>query len=207
MRSMSRFVPVAVVLLLALILAGCPSRQDTSATEPMPPEVGEGTDVASTEPEPAAGDEAAPVTLTKETVRNFMASMEDEKIEEAMDAIAKELGAEDKDDPEAIKQVLEQAATNADLDEAVKAHGFSGAEEWVQVAQKVMPGLAVATLKVMAEAMGMDEDSQELKDMMAEGDEDLKAFADAFEPPTEEDVQVMVEVLKEQMEEEGNKAE
>ncbi len=206
MRRLSYLLPLLFVVLLALILGGCPSRQETTEMETVPPVGGEGPDVASVEPEPAAGEEAASVTLTKEMVKGFMASLDDEKVEEVLDAIAEDTGAEDDEDPETIRQALEQAASDPDLDEAVKAHGFSSGEEWVQAAKKILPGWGLAMAEVMdemAKALGIEEDSEEYKKMMEERDEGFAAFTETFEPPTDEEVQLIIEALKEMQEEAG----
>lgn len=198
MRKLLPCLLVVAVGVVMVVAAGCPKKEapeaveiGPGATDPGAPPGEETTD---------AGTEAVGATLTKETVKSFMASMEDETIEEVMDKIGDEMGAGDEADPETIKAAFEAAASNAELDAAVQAHGFADAAEWVATAQKVFPGLAYAMAHVMAEAMGIEEDSEEFKEMMA--DSEFAELEGAFEKPTDEEQQVIVEAFKEMAEEE-----
>ncbi len=197
---MRRTVPCLLVVLLGVAVAalvGCPTGKDTTVTEAGPATTGVSpppeTTITEPEVEPAEG------ALTEESVKNFMASMEDDAIEEAMDEIGEEMGVEGKADPETIRKAFDAMAANEKLDEAVKAHGFSGAEEWVATARKVFPGLAYAMAVAMAEFMGIEEDSDEFKELV-----DTSEFAElegVFEEPTEEEQQIIVDAVKEMMKE------
>ena len=201
MRKAMPWLFVAIVGVVALTLAGCPSKEPADTGGP-PPVTG-GDPGTPTPAEPGPEPEPGTAALTKDSVKNFMASMEDEAIEEVMDELGEKFEGEDEDDPEMIKQALDAAAENAALDEAVKAHGFSGAEEWVGTAKKVFPGLAYAMAVVMGEMMEVEEGSDEFNEMME--DSEFGDMEGVFDAPNDEEKQIIVDAVREMMEAEMDK--
>jgi len=120
--------------------------------------------------------------------------MDDPKIEKIMDGIVDGLGVKDEDSPEAIKMAIEKAAESAEMDEAVKAFGFKDAAEWADGVKRVFPGMAAAMEKVMVEMMGPEAAGK------AAEEDDFAAMKEAFGEPSEADIAVIAEVLKEEME-------
>ncbi len=156
---------------------------------------GPSTDAEPTDAAPAETADG----LTKETAEAFLACMDDDGVEEIMDGIVDGLGVEDEQSPEAIKMAIEKAAENDDLSEIVKGYGFKDAAEWADAAKVVVPARGAAMLTVAAEAMGMDPETDEFKQMAAESDSDLAAMAEAFGTPSEADLAIVTEVMAEQM--------
>ena len=198
MRTLVSCLLIVVVAVALLMLVGCPSSKDATVTEGGPPGTGAGAPAETVGAEP--GTQPAAATLTKEMVKNFMVSMEDDKIEDIMDGIAVEMGAEDEPDPETMRKVFDAAGGNAGLDAAVKAHGFSSAEEWVETAKKVLPGLTYAMAVAMAEMLGVEEGSEEFNDMME--DSEFREVEEVFGKPTDQEQQIITEAVKQAMEEE-----
>ncbi len=200
MRASLWFLLIAVFV-TGLLVVGCPKQQDEAGT---PPPVGP-TKVKPDKPAPES--EPAKAEFTEETVRNFMESMDDQKIEDALNAVAKELGIEDiadteSADPEDIRKVFDKAAESKDLDEAVKAHGFKDAKEWVAAAKILFPGRVKALgplLHDMAKAMGVEEGTPEYESMVQGASEEFKSLEGVFPEPTEEQIKVISAVLKAEM--------
>lgn len=199
MRKLVPCLLIAVVTVVVLALSGCPSSRDTTATEGEPPATRADAPAETVTTEP--GGEPAAATLTKDMVKKFMISVKDSKIGGMMEEIAEEEGVEGEADPETIRKVFDAMAGNAKMDAAVKEHGFSSAEEWVETAKKVMPGMGYAMAMAVAELTGMEEGSDEFNKMVA--DSEFSEIEDVFGKPTDQEQQIITEALKEATEEEG----
>lgn len=206
MVKLRPYLLLLAVVALALVIAGCPKPPQEADS----PEAGEagipggpGGDAAPAAP--ADTDEPADVgaALDADAVKGFMASMEDDAVEKVMDEIVDGLGVEDEDSPEAIKAALEIAAESDELAEAVEAHGFDSAAQWADTAKRVLPAMGIAMGKVMAEALGVEEGTPEYDGMMESGDDEFAELDTVFGEPSEEDIAVVMDVLKESMEDEG----
>lgn len=201
MRASLWFVLIAM-LVAGLLVAGCPKQP---ADEGTPPPAGP-TKPAAEKPAPESA-EPAKAEFTEDTVRNFMKSMDDQKIEDALNAVGKELGVEDIADtesasPEDIKKVFEKAAESKELDEAVKAHGFKDAKDWVAAATIIFPGLVKATVPLMeemAKSLGMQEGTPEYDAMMKDAADEFKTLEGVFPDPTEDQIAIISAVLKAEM--------
>lgn len=204
MRTAVRCMPVLVVALLALALAGCP-RKAPSATETQRPAAPAGAGPIEETGAMGAKDEAvadaAATGLTNEVVKNFMKSVQDDGIAKIMDETKDDLAVEDEDSPGALKQILEKAATNAQLDEMVSKYGFASAAEWTDMAKRLIPGLGHATVVVMTEAAGIEEGSDQFERQVAKAKEELAEMDEVFGEPTEQDLQVIIDTMRQGMEE------
>jgi heterodisulfide reductase subunit A-like polyferredoxin len=93
--------------------------------------------------------------LTQDAVKQFIASYPDVKTIVAAEAAEKSAGVSSpKDGIAVVVAAVSDKAVKTKIDSAVKAHGFSGSQEWVQVAQSV--GQAYAHIKTG----GADEKTQ-----------------------------------------------
>jgi hypothetical protein len=198
MLQLRTYAVLFAVVALVVLLAGCPAKR-TAETPTGTPPASTGSGAAAPEAPPtAAAEPAAGAALTEDTVKRFMASMEEDKIDEIMDGIGKELGLEgkDKETAESIKKMLDKAATSAELTEAVKAHGFKDAAEWVETMKRVLPGMSAAMEKVLADTMGPE--AAKKGETPAEDDE-FAALKEAFGEPSEADIAVIAKVVKDEM--------
>jgi len=201
MLQLRTYALLLVAIALVALLAGCPAKQPAE-TPTGTPAASAGPGAAAPEPPPTTAPEpAAGAALTEDTVKRFMASMEDDKIDGIMEGIGKELGLEgkEKETAESIKKMLDKAATSAELTEAVKAHGFKDAAEWVDTMKRVLPGIAAAMEKVLAEMMGPEAAK---KGEAPPEDDEFATFKEAFGEPSQEDIDVIAKVMKAQMESE-----
>ena len=198
MLQLRTYAVLFVVVALVVLLAGCPAKE-TAETPTGTPAASTGSGAAAPEAPPTAVEPAAGAALTEDTVKRFMASMEDDKIDKIMEGIGKELGLEgkEKETAESIKKMLDKAATSAELTEAVKAHGFKDAAEWVDTMKRVLPGMAAAMEKVLAEMMGPEAAK---KGEASPSDDEFAMFKEAFGEPSQEDIDVIAQVMKAQME-------
>jgi len=199
MLQLRTYAVLFVVVAVAAILAGCPA-EEPAATSAGAPAASAGAGAAAPETPPTTASEpAAGAALTEDAVTRFLASMEDDKIDQAMDGIGKELGLEgpEKESAESLKKILDKAATSAELTEAVKAHGFADAAEWVETMRRVLPGMAAAMEKVLVEMMGPEVAG---KGGASPEDDEFATFKEAFGEPSQEDIDVIAGVMKAQME-------
>jgi len=203
MVKLRPYLLLLAVVALALVIAGCPKPAEDTSAPPMGERGipgGAGGDAAPAEPTDTEEPADVGAALDADAVKGFMASMEDDAVEKVMDEIVDGLGVEDEDSPETIKSALEIAAESDELAEAVKAHGFDSAAQWADTAQRVLPAMGVAMGKVMAEAMGVEEGTPEYDEMMESGgDDDFAELDTVFGEPSEEDVAVVMDVLKDEM--------
>jgi hypothetical protein len=160
MKKLHVCLALLVVFVLTAFLVGCPNKTDTEtpemsgvgATPPPVIDTGGGEDT---------GDDAADVPtspedveLTQEKLDMWIASMEDEGVKGTSQAIADEHKT-DAGGPRDMGQVFEALAASAELDEAVKAHGFADAAEWSAVSRKVLAGVTARQVE-QAKAEGGD---------------------------------------------------
>ena len=199
--KLQRFAVLVVAGALVLALAGCPQKapEDTAGAPSGVPPSGAGGAVAPDAEPPA--DEPTQAALTPDDVKQVMECMADDEVDGIMEEILAGVEVEDKDSPEAITAALDAAAGNAALDEAVKKHGFADAADLADKTKRVLPGLTIALTKVLAEMMGIEEGSKEYNEMME--DDEFAAFREAFGEPSEEDLAVIIEGVRAQMEEQG----
>lgn len=205
------FVLAVAVLVLTLVLGGCPKKQEAVQSPPVvptgPAAQGEpAADTAASQPPAgeAAGATAPAGAVTKEQVKGFMASMEDKQVEAVMDKLSKDAGVDKKSkdvDAAAMAKVFEAAAKSAELDKAVVAHGFKDAAEWVTAAKVVFPGMGHAMAKAMAPTLGVKEGTPEFEKMMKESEfaEMEKAFAKLTPEQQKLVDEAVAEMMKEQM--------
>ena len=193
---------IAVMAAAMLVLSGCPKSPEapaagpaTTATPTAPTTTAAPAEVA--EPE----TEAAEIALTKDIVTNFMTSMNDDEVQGIIEAAGKAMGMKEGEDPdpETVRKMFDALATNTDLEKVVKAHGFGGAGEWVETAEKVMPGLAYGMAVAMCEMLGIEEGSEEFKKMVE--DSEFSELEDVFDQPTDEELQTIAEALTESVDE------
>jgi hypothetical protein len=185
-----------LALALVVLLAGCPPKPPAATPTGTP---SASTGPAATPPKAAPAKAAKPASeaaLTEDVVKRFMASMEDNKIDEIMDGISKELDLKNKKSADSAKQVLDKAAGSKELTEAVKAHGFKDAAEWVGTMKRVLPGMSAAMEKVITEMTGPEAAKQPEG---ATAQDKFAAIREAFGEPSKADVAIIAKVVKEEM--------
>jgi hypothetical protein len=145
-----------------------------------------------------AGATPAQAELTKDVVKNVLASMDDKQVQKIMDGILAGVDVEDKESPEAMKAAVEKMAQSQELAEAVKAYGFEDAAAWADAFKRVLPAMSDAMEKALVEVMGPEAAGKG-------GEDESDAMKEAFGEPSEADVAVIAEAIKEDMES-GEKA-
>lgn len=203
-RKPCLYLALAVVLVVTAMLVGCPKKAqpppDTAAL-PTPPGP-EADQPEAVEPETAELP-ASDVVLTKELLDKWLACANDEnvrKIAGGMDTEAKD------DDLGSMKTAIEGMAASAELQEAVKAHGFESAEQWAAVTIKVMAGLLSAQLAQAEEQMAQMGDAPALDDAKAQMEKQIAEAKEAFGELSDDEQQVIDESLddiKAAMEQDG----
>ena len=212
-RKSHLLLALAAVLILSLTLCGCPKKQPASPAGTGAGKTGEtpktggpekggptGETAKTNEPEKAGptGVGGLPtVTLTADNVKNWVATTSDKKIKDIFDKI-KPKEEKGKDEYAQAKQAIEKAADNADLDAAVKTHGFKDAKEWAAVTLKVFAGLMPLMMDEMASKMGPAErNSPEYQKMKTEMDTQMKKWTAAFGELSAEEKQLLKSALPE----------
>ena len=133
---------------------------------------------------------AAAGALTKEAVAGVLQSMEDDAVGERLEGIGKDLGLEDPESAEGIKATMAKVAERHEMTEAVKPYSFESAAAWVDALTRVLPGL----MRANAKALG-PEDAGDLS-----VDDELAAFVEAHGEPSDENTDLIAEVIKERLE-------
>ena len=128
--------------------------------------------------------------MTKEAVTGVLESMEDDAVGEKLESIGKDLGLEDPESAEGIKAIMAKVAESDEMAEAVKPYGFESAAAWVDALTRVLPGL----MRANAKALGL-EDAGDLS-----VDDEFAVFVEAYGEPSDEDIDPIAEVIKEQLE-------
>ena len=170
--------------MLAALLAGCPKPEDgpsSGADQSLVPDVtGEaGTGVVA---ELAAG-----ITLTPELVERWIASTGEPEVRKVLAIVD---SRKTMDDPGQIKAAIARASGSAELDEAVKAHGFKGSNEWIGTTARIIAGAVPALMEVgleMVVSLGVDEDSAEYLEHRDEVDKKIDEAHKAFGAVTPEE--------------------
>jgi hypothetical protein len=191
MRKTQLLAALAVVLVMTLVLVGCPKKQPspTPGAGPAPkaggpagatPPEGAGTAKAPETAAPAGPTGLSSVTLTDQTVKNWIASTQDTKVKAILDKM-KPAEAAGADAMASAKKAIESAAANAELDKAVKVHGFKDGKEWAAVTMKVMAGIMPAMQKLAEEQMpATKKGSPEYKKMKAQMDDEIAKSKQVF---------------------------
>ncbi len=126
------------------------------------------------------GRDLPSVTLTDQNVKDWIASTKDPKVKAVLDKMkpAETPGADAMGE---AKKAIESAAANAELDNAVKVHGFKDAKEWAAVTMKVMAGIMPAMQK-MAEAQmpAARKGSPEYQKMKTQMDDEIAKSKQVF---------------------------
>jgi len=169
-------VALAVVVLATAVLVGC---VETDQPEGV-------VEVETGEPV------VTEVVLTKELVDKWIACVEDKEIKDLVESLG---GDEGGDDPASLKAALEGMAASAELDKAVKSHGFDSAQQWAGVSVKVMAGLFSAKMAEAKEQMAEMGDAPEVQTAKAEMEKQLTAFQETFGELTEDEQQVVNDAL------------
>ncbi len=197
---------LAVVLVMTLVLVGCPKKQPPPTAPGVVSGLKAGGPAGTTPPEGAGaakapetgattgpGETKAPgtaapagvtglpsVTLTDQNVKDWIASTKDPKVKAILDKMkpAQTPGADAMGE---AKKAIASAAANAELDVAVKVHGFKDAKEWAAVTMKVMAGIMPAMQK-MAEAQmpAAKKGSPEYQKMKAQMDAEIAKSKQVF---------------------------
>jgi hypothetical protein len=190
---------LVVVMLTTAMLVGCPKKAepppDTSAL-PQPP------DTTEVQPPEVAEPAASEVVLTKALLDQWLACAKDESIRKIADDLDTETTG---DDPASMKAAIEGMAANAQLEEAVKAHGFASAQEWAAVTLKVMVGMFNATLAEATEQMAEMGDVPQVQEAKAEMEKQAAEFREALGELSAEEQQLIdgaLDDLKNAMDEE-----
>ncbi len=150
--------------------------------------------------EPAEAPVDGEPALTVDQVTRFLESIDDEAVEEGLDAIAEEHGVEDLDgvqnaDPEIIRGLFDAAAQSEELSALVQAHGFRDAAEWVSVAIRTLPAMGPALSAMIETLVGdLPEGAAETK-VMAPSEDELAVFTEIYGEPSDADVAVVTEAM------------
>jgi hypothetical protein len=193
MRKPCLYLALAVVIAMTALLVGCPKKAQPppdSAALPTPP----GPDADQPEAvTPETGEPEVPeVVLTKELVDQWVACAKDEKIKKLLHDVGS--GKPD-DDPGLIRSAIEGLGTSAELEAAVKGHGFDSAEQWVGVTLKVMAGLFNASVAEAEKQMAELGDAPGLEETKAEMEKQITAFREAFGELTDDEQQIVDDAL------------
>lgn len=194
MRKPWLYLALVVVVMVAIMLVGCPKKAQPPPDTAALPTPAPGPEADQPEPaEPETGESAvSEVVLTKELLDQWLACAKDEKIHK----IADDLGTETPDDSLAsMKDAIKGMAASAELQEAVKAHGFENAEKWAAVTIKVMAGLLSAQLAEAQEQMAQMGDAPGLDEAKAQMEKQIAEAKEAFGELSEEEQQVIDESL------------
>ncbi|HJN15234.1 MAG TPA: hypothetical protein QGH10_07090 [Armatimonadota bacterium] len=179
-----------VVFALSLTLVGCPKTPDAPGDGDITAPTNLEDDAPADEPtdDDASADTGGGVTLTTELVDGWVAATKDDAVGAIMDEMEPE---GDSNDPAAMAAAFDAMKGNAELEEAVKAHGFSGADEFVEVTKKVMSGMMTSMIEPMlemAKSMGGDEAGGE---ELAEAEAQLKGAKEALGELTAEEMEIV----------------
>ena len=194
MRDLRVVAALLVLGVVVLALGGCPPKETEQAAAPGGP-----TGPAGPAPTPESSDEPVGDTgagtadtgaLTKEAVTGVLQSMEDDAVTEKLEGIGKDLGLEDAESAESLKAIMDKAAESDEVAAAVKPYGFDSAAAWVDALTRVLPGL----MRANAKALGLEDAG----DMSV--DDEFAVFVEAYGEPSEEDIDVIAEVIEEQLE-------
>ncbi len=187
-------VALAVVILTTAMLVGCPKKTEPPPDTSVLPE--SSAVIEAEQPEVVEAETAelaiTEVVLTKELVDQWIACVEDKEIKDLLDDLG---GDEGGDDPASLKAALEGMAASAELDDAVKGHGFESAEQWAAVSIKVMAGLFNAQMAEAEEQMAEMGDAPEIQAAKAEMEEQVAAFRETLGELTEDEQQVVNDAL------------
>ena len=196
MRALRTVAAPLALAVAVLALSGCPPRQAEQAPPPQlpsgPAPVVDVPDEPADDSEPTVAEAGA---LTKEAVASVMESMNDSAVMGKLESIGEDLGLEDAESVESVKAIMEAAADSDEVAEAVRPHGFDSAAAWVDAFTRVLPGLGPAS----ARAFGLDEPAE------PSADDEYAIFVEAYGKPTDEDIDVIAEVIKDQVEAEEPK--
>ena len=189
MKKMYVCAALIVVFALTMALAGCPKKTETppagAGTSTVTPPAGGGEEVNDDE---ASADTGDGVALTAELMDQWLAATEDDTINEIMD----EIKSGDDDDPMAIAAALDSMSDNAKLDDAVKAHGFADADEFIAVTKKAMSGMMTAMLEPLMEmTKSMGGDETEGSEEMAEMEGQIEAAKEAFGELSDDEMEIV----------------
>jgi len=188
-------VALAVVVLTTAVLVGCPKKTQAPPDTSVMPE--SSAVVETDQPEGVVEVETGEpvvteVVLTKELVDKWIACVEDKEIKDLVESLG---GDEGGDDPASLKAALEGMAASAELDKAVKSHGFDSAQQWAGVSVKVMAGLFSAKMAEAKEQMAEMGDAPEVQTAKAEMEKQLTAFQETFGELTDDEQQVVNDAL------------
>ncbi len=190
---------LSVIAVLAVgLTAGCKK-------EPAAPEGGE----QAAAPGGEAGAPAAQPTevkLTKDIVTNWIASARDEKVNDILSSVEQEQPEEQtpgaEEDLSKLRERILDLGANAQLNDAIKAHGFDSAEQWAKVTVRIMAGLVPAMRDMALESLveaGVSTDSQEYQELKADLEQEVEKVGEQLAELTDEEKQIVKDMAEEIM--------
>jgi hypothetical protein len=188
--------PLTLAALTAcLLLAGCPRRQPPAQPPPAPPPSAK---APPAEAETKAPPRAITVVLTKDLVTRWIASMQDPKVKAILEKERKAAEAAEpsaSQGPAGLREDIEARAKIPELNQAVKAHGFTDAQQWTDVTLKVFSGWMVSVKGRVVTTF--DRKSPEYRQASGDAEKEKAQTYQALAPLTEQEQKLIDSMLTE----------